>query len=262
MFVVGSLAIFLVDHLLLRFGGRRPVVGGAAAPLAATPHRPAWVVLFVALAGMSIAAVVPRGSALSAPAPPVAELPRELDGWQALDGPGIGHFMGTVRFARTSSLTYERGGESAWAFLGWDDLQLRSRSMISAKNALPGRGWEAEERREVELAPGGVRATAVVVHRFGRRALVLYSYLGARSFLEETARAALALDQPASPWARRDGVRLLRLSTPVGPGPGGVREAEVRLQALFAELAPLLSWRPDAQAAAHPRRPASLGAKG
>jgi exosortase len=248
MFVVGSAGIFLVDQLLLRFGGSGGH-GGAGPDPRVHPHPPApgrlaSGVLILALAGMAAAALVRPSLALAPLVQSTTELPRELGGWKAREGPDTGHFIGTVRFVRSSSLTYERAEESVWAFLGWDDLQLRSRSLLSDKNALPGRGWETVERREIELAPGRARATAVVGQRFGSRALVLYAYRGTRSLLEESLRAALALDQGASPWARRDGVSLLRLSTHVPPGPDGVREAEDRLRGFFAELAPVLQWGP------------------
>ena len=244
MFVVGSAGIFLVDQLLLRFGASGVRLGSDADPptRAPAPRRLGWVVLTLALAGMATAALLPPGFAPQPLVQPAAELPREVAGWKARDGPETGHFIGTVRFVRGSSLTYERAGESVWAFLGWDDLQLRSRSMLSEKNALPGRGWETEERREIDLAPGRVRAVVVVAHRFGSRALVLYSYRGTRSVLEEALRGALALDQRGLPWARRQGVSLLRLSTHVPPGRDGVREAEERLRGFFAELAPTLPW--------------------
>ncbi|MGH7287590.1 MAG: hypothetical protein ACREI8_06175, partial [Myxococcota bacterium] len=58
----------------------------------------------------------------------------------------------------------------------------------------------------------------------------------------ETLRGALALDQPGSPFARPGRARLLRLSTRVPSGPGGVREAEERLRSFYAELPPGLAW--------------------
>jgi hypothetical protein len=124
-----------------------------------------------------------------------------------------------------------------WAFLAWDDLQRRSQSLLSEKHALPGLGWDVEERCEVVLEPGGVRMEAVVAHRFGKRALVFHGYQGARSPLGEMLRAVVALDQSASPFARRDGVSLLRLSTYVEPGPDGVRAAESLLRDFSADLA-------------------------
>jgi exosortase len=244
MFVAGAAGIFLIDQVLLRFGasrGRRGSDGDPSTRLPA-PRRLGWILLTLALAGMASAALWHPGPTPQPPMESAAELPREVAGWQAREGPEAGHFIGTVRFVRTSSLRYERAGESVWAFFGWDDLQLRSRSILSEKNALPGRGWETEEGREIELAPGRARAVAVIAHRFGSRALVLHSYRGARSVLEETLRGALALDQRGSPWARRQGVSLLRLSTYVPPGRDGVREAEERLRGFFAELAPTLSW--------------------
>jgi hypothetical protein len=102
--------------------------------------------------------------------------------------------------------------------------------------------WEAEERSTVELEPGGMRLKAVVARRFANRELTYHGYRGAGSVFVETLRALFALDQPGSPWARREGVWLLRLSTHVASGPEGLAEAEERLRGLFAELAPALPW--------------------
>jgi hypothetical protein len=241
MFVGGSVGLFLVDHLLLRFLPRPSPAGDTphAKPVpdpAARPRRARALALCLAVMGVA-ALAGPRDASVAPPPSSPRELPRDLAGWKTEDGPHHGLFLGTVRIVQSSSLTYERDGRSAWAFLAWDDLQRRSQSLLSGKHALPGLGWDVEERCEVVLEPGGVPMEAVVAHRFGKRALVFHGYQGAKSGLGETLRAALALDQSASPVARRDGVSLLRLSTYVEPGPGGVRRAESLLRDLSRDLA-------------------------
>ena len=119
---------------------------------------------------------------------------------------------------------------------------MRSNSLLSAKHALPGLAWDVEERRTVVLEPGAVPMEAVVARRFRSRSVVFHAYRGAGTLLGEILRAALALDQPGSPFARREGIRVLRLSTHAPPGPDGVREAEDQLRALFADLAPSIPW--------------------
>jgi EpsI family protein len=241
MFVGGSVGIFLVDHLLLRFLPRPSPAGDTphAEPVpdpAARPRRARALALCLAVMAAAALAGGRRAPATPSPASP-PELPRELAGWTVQEGPGHGHFLGSVRFVQSASLTYERDGRSVWVFLAWDDRQQRSRSLLSGKHALPGLGWDVEERREVVLEPGDVRMEAVVARRFASRALAFHAYQGAGSTLGETLRAALALDQAASPFARRDGVSLLRMSTHVPPEPAGLQDGEALLRRLFADLA-------------------------
>jgi hypothetical protein len=113
---------------------------------------------------------------------------------------------------------------------------MRSRSLLSEKHVLPGLAWDMEDRRTLVLERGGPPVQAVVARRFQQRSLVFHSYEGAGTLLGETLRAALALDQPGSPFAHREGIRTLRLSTHVPPGPEGVREAEARLRTLLVDL--------------------------
>ena len=249
MFVAGSMGLFLVDHLLLRSLPRSgptaddPAAERAADRPAGRGSRLSWLALSLALGVMAVAALAgARRAPPAAPPPPTLELPRELAGWKVAEGPEHGQFLGSIRFVQLSSRTYERDGGSVWAFLAWDDRGMRSRSLLSAKHALPGLGWDVEERRTVVLEPGGVPVQAVVARRFQRRALVLHAYWGAGTLLGETLRAALALDQPGSPFARPEGISVLRMSAPVPPGPEGVREAEDQLRAFFADLAPSLAW--------------------
>jgi exosortase len=244
MFIVGIVALALVDRPLLRLGRiRADARRGAALPHAA-PLRERWrlVAAGVALGGMAVGtlglpALRPAAPELGAP----PELPRELAGWTVREGPDPGLFLGNVWFTHRSNLSYERGEEPVAAFLGWDDHQLRIRSLLSDKNAVPGLGWELEERGPVEVEPAGPMQR-VVARRFASRSLALHAYRGTGSVLEETLRAVLALDRPGSPFARPERARVLRVSTSIGPGPEGLRDAEERLRSLLADLAPVVDW--------------------
>ena len=243
MIVVGSAALALVDRGLLRL---RASPADAAAEAQAGQRADArfglWPVA-LALAAMALATLaLPRlrPEATELPAPP--GLPRELAGWKVRDAEDPGLFLGNVRFTQRFTLDYVRGEESVTVFLGWDDRQLRIRSVLSEKNAVPGRGWVVEAREPIVLEPGPVPMERVVARRFAQRALAVHTYRGTGSVLEETFRSALALDQPGSPFARPGRSRLLRLSTLVNPRPGGQVEAEERLRRLFAELSPELVW--------------------
>jgi hypothetical protein len=147
-----------------------------------------------------------------------------------------------VHFTQRSNLLYERDGQSISAFLGWDDRQLRIRSLLSDKNAIPGSGWVIEQRGQFELQPGEIGMERVLARRFGERSVTLHAYRGTAGVFVETLREALALDRPGSPFARPGRAGVLRVSTLVQPGPEGVREAEERLRGFLTELAPTLVW--------------------
>jgi exosortase len=267
MFVAGSIGLFLVDHLLLRFlPGSRPADDPARERTADPTRggaRRSRLALSLALGVMTAAALAgARRAPPTAQPPPTLELPRELAGWKVAEGPEHGQFLGSIRFVQLSSRTYERDGGSVWAFLAWDDRGMRSRSLLSRKHALPGLGWDVEERRTFALEPDGPSVPAVVARQFQRRALVVHLYRGAGSLLGETLRATLALDQVASPFARRDGVSLLRLSTDVSPGPEGVREAESVLRSLFADLSRALDGQRWSRTSDVSRAPTDLNSVG
>jgi exosortase len=244
MFVVGTGALSLVDRALLRLGATPPKASaGPAATPTPSAHRRGLFAVALALLVMAIAtlgspALRPAASELPAP----AELPRELPGWTVHEGEDPGLFLGNVRFTHRSVRIYERGEGSVSAFLGWDDRRLRIRSLLSDKNAVPGLGWDVEQRGDVDLEPGPLRMERVVARRVASRSLALHGYRGTGSVLEETLRAALALDQPGSPFARSERPRVLRVSTSIGPGPEGVRDAEDRLRRLLADLALVVAW--------------------
>jgi exosortase len=245
MFLVGTVALSLVDRALLRLLGPDANVG----PTAEAHHAArvdAWRgsgMVAAALLVMAAAALGLPGLRSTAPAlSPPPELPRQLAGWTVQEAPEAGHFLGSVHFTHRSHLVYERNSLSVSAFLGWDDRQLRVGSLLSDKNAVPGSGWVIEQRGQVELEPGKIGMERVVARRFAERSVTLHAYRGTNGVFVETLRGALALDQSGSPFARPSRAGMLRVSTLVQPGPEGVREAEEALRGFLAELAPTLAW--------------------
>ncbi|MEN8160686.1 MAG: exosortase/archaeosortase family protein [Myxococcota bacterium] len=239
MFVVGTGLLSLVDRLLLRLR-RKPAdaaVPAAAAPAAPSPGR------LLAL-GLVLASLASASLALPALRPEATlqkhrlVLPPKLSGWKVDRGAETGHFLGAVYFTHRSHRVYRwpRTRQQVTAFLGLDDHRVRSRGLLSRKNTVPGHGWEVVERGERWLLPGPVRMEAVVAERFGRKELVLFAYDRTRSVGGEVLRSLLALDQPGSPWRRTAPSRLLRLSTPIPPGPDGLAEAEALLRGFHARL--------------------------
>jgi EpsI family protein len=243
MFVVGTGALSLVDRGLLRVS-RRIASADAAAP-APADHRLGLAAVALALLAMATATL---GLPTLRPPPPElpapGELPLTLAGWVVQPGEDQGLFLGNVHFTQRSSRVYERADGPVSAFLGWDDRRLRIRSLLSEKNALPGSGWDVAERGTIEVpyGPGSLRMERLVARRFAERWLAYHAYRSTGSVLDETLRELLALDQPGSPFAYTERARLLRVGTPIGPGPEGLAQAEQRLRDVLADLAPVLVW--------------------
>jgi exosortase len=241
MFVVGTGLLSLVDRLLLRiFRDGSPPAAEEPGPAAAVSSRPLLVLGGVLVLAASASLALPSLRPTGRPNLDRVSLPAKLHRWQVEQAPTLGHFLGNVYFTHRSHRIYERRlpRRRVTAFLGLDDHRLRTHSLVSEKNALPGHGWEEVERDVRWLQPGPVRMQWVLADRFGVQELVLFAYAGTRSVGGEIFRALLALDQPGSPWRREEPARLLRLSTPVPPGPSGVEEAEAVLRAFYARMPP------------------------
>jgi exosortase len=232
MFGAGSLAMMGLDRVLLRMlpppesetravRPRGPVTRGSATALAA---------LLAALAAASL--VVPSGAPAARRVAGVT-LPDNLGGWTATPLDSDGLFLGSVHFTATSGAVYARDGQSVTVFLGVDDRRPRRASIRSPKNLFPGKGWELESHREIELRPGEPVEGAVL--RSGSQSVLSARvYRGVDGIAGESLRQALALDD--SPWGRRDPAWMLRLSTPVEPAPDGIARAEARLREIRREI--------------------------
>jgi EpsI family protein len=170
---------------------------------------------------------------------PVVNLPIEMAGWRkgrAL--PLDRDFLWTVRFPQYANRPYRLDGETVDLFVGYGDRRDRSRSLLSPKNALPGRGWQVEERSFARLDSWDKRVTRVVARSGQRRILTYHWYEGTDSVALEALRALFATDQ--SPRWRSQRPRVIRIGTRVGVGALEEAEADRKLRAFAGALATAL----------------------
>ena len=170
---------------------------------------------------------------------PVVNLPSEMAGWRkgrAL--PLDRDFLWTVRFPQYANRPYRLDGETVDLFVGYGDRRDRSRSLLSPKNALPGRGWQVEERSFARLDSWDNRVTRVVARSGQRRILTYHWYEGTDSVALEALRALFATDQ--SPRWRSQRPRVIRIGTRVGVGSLEEAEADRKLRAFAGALATAL----------------------
>jgi EpsI family protein len=167
---------------------------------------------------------------------PTLALPLEMDGWLMREAIPIDvEYLWPVQFTRYASRPYSRDAVIVDLFVGEDDRLRRDRSLLSPKNALPGRGWEVESRSRVELEAAGVPVERVIA-RSGQRRIVTYCwYEGLDGFGLEALRALLATDQ--SPLRREQRARAIRIATRIGTGAPGVGEGERVLREFARALA-------------------------
>ncbi len=193
----------------------------------------ALVVLAVAMLGVSI--WMPRWHL---PRPGIlipAELPAEFDGWTQVHEvkPDSG-YLWTVRFPKHESWIYERDGEEMSVFIGYDFRRSRGQSLISRKNALPGRGWGVEERGSVSLEDVEARVERVVARSQSDQFLTYHWYEGTAGLASETLRELFSADQ--SLFRRPGNARVIRVATALGPTPLGRMEGEAKLRGFAASV--------------------------
>jgi EpsI family protein len=189
--------------------------------------------LAVAMLGVSI--WMPRWSAPESKRFIPAELPAELDGWTKAEKLDVDRgFLWTVHFRKPIFWNYEKDGDEVSVFIGYDDRSSRGRSLISRKNALPGRGWEVEERGSVTLESVEVRVERVVARSRSERILTYHWYEGTQGLASETLRALLASDQ--SPFRRSRPARVIRVAIELGSTPQARTEDEEKLRAFASSL--------------------------
>ena len=258
----GALAVVvLVDRLLGRLLSGRPHADSVSSPARDHPQRAADAValassragaqsvalaaLLATLFGVSIWMPQwspPETGASASPAPipgPSVELPLEMDGWTMGLGLPLDHeFLWTLRFSQYANRPYRLEGATVDLFVGYGDRRDRNRSLLSPKNALPGRGWEVEGRSFARLDSWDRRVVRVVARSGSRRILTYHWYEGMESVGLEALRALFATDQ--SPLWRSQRPRVIRIGTRVGVGALEEAEADRKLEAFAGVIAKAL----------------------
>jgi EpsI family protein len=167
---------------------------------------------------------------------PSFELPPAMGGWRMGAALPLDlDFIWTLRFPQYANRPYRFDGQSVDLFVGFGDRADRSRSLLSPKNGLPGRGWEVEDRSFATLDSWSTRVERVVARSGSRRILTYHWYEGTDSLVLEVLRALCATDQ--SPLWRSERPRVIRIGTPVGAGALEQAEADRRLMAFAGVLA-------------------------
>ena len=237
------LCLVLVDRVLchlLPSLERQDELGPTTEPLGTTssnggPWAVALATLLVSLFGVSV--WMPRWSPPETGPPASISLPLELNGWRQGRGLPLDQlFLATLEFSTYSQRRFQRDDERVSVFIGLDDRTRRLRSLLSPKNAFPGRGWEVQEWGSVTLDPCGVPAEKVLARSDARQRHMLsyHWYEGTDGLVLETLRALLATEQ--SPFARLEPARVIRVATVFRPTPGASAQAEARLHRFACSL--------------------------
>jgi EpsI family protein len=244
-FLGGCVGLYAVDSALRRFapdvsqGDRRArSAEGRASP---GGRWRTWT-LAALLAGLVAASSwVPRWSAPAPQSQARLVLPEQIGDWRLAETLDMDRrFLGRVAssFSKYGYGLYERSDGQIAVFVGQDDRLHRDRSLLSAKNALPGRGWEVEARSRVELASGGPVVESLQARAGDSRLLSHHWYRGAGNVFPEAVRAWLGIDQSALRGLLGPPEALVvRLTTTIDSDPGGYERAEGRLQELGQALA-------------------------
>ena len=263
VFLLGLLILYGVDRLLQRIPGKSEAREGdepetAASPYPARGRQGVAIALALLLAAMlGASAWGPRWDAPERPRRSAVDPPEKIDGWKlasALKPDRL--FLGSVASLGRWYGKYEREGETVSIFVGYDDRLDRSRSLLSPKNAVPGAGWDVEERTATELGRGGPRVDSVLARSGAQRMLTFHWYEGTDPLALEILRTWLATDQ--SFLRRPGGAWVVRLSTDVSQTRDEKERAEARLRSL-AELLPAYLDPPSTrETAPKPHRPGHL----
>ena len=145
--------------------------------------------------------------------PLVSNLPARVGAWRLTEPLKLDEkFMGSIGTSEWLRRRYERDGETVEIFIASDDRLRRNESLRSPKTALLDSGVSLRAAERLAVTREGRSLDRLFLTR-GREAWqALYWYSGEGRFIEESARALLALDQ--SPFRRTGRALVVRIATP------------------------------------------------
>ncbi|MDP6978296.1 MAG: exosortase/archaeosortase family protein [Myxococcota bacterium] len=237
MLVLGVLLIAGLDHLLARRDRARP--RPPRAPAASPPTDPGSAnTRVIALSTVLLAAGIANFAAAPASQPDAAKLrafdiPTQIAGSKARGRKLDRQFYGSVGISRWLHREYDFLGEPVAVQILADDRLDRRGSLVSAKNAIPGRGLIVVSHDTAPLGDGSFVDRYLFAGR-NKRILVYHWYEGVRGPLEETVRNTFALER--GPTRRAGAALSVRLSTPVRERPDALEEANRRLVGFAEEM--------------------------
>ena len=227
----GVLALVLVDRILIRVlpEPANPPPRPRVAKSAPWPERSLLLLsaLFLALAAITV--VMPKWVPGEREGRTLSDFPLVLSGWKSEPKIVDSQFLGSVDFTERQSRTYNGpGGAGFDVFVGIDERYQRNFSLLSEKTALPGAGWEIEEREQVRLEGVDAPVERLIVRTRGSRRLVYHWHKKVAPLGQEVVRSAFALDRS---FLRRPGrATVVRLSARLNADGSELWAVEARLQ--------------------------------
>ena len=250
MLIVGVFMLWGIDEALDRWWTREReeeradrVVGvrndrRAVVPQSSSTARVWFVVALLLMAALGHTAIVPWTPSGSA-AETAHSIPREIGDWRMDRAlvPVDEDYLASVRFSSRTWRRYEREDEVVTLFAAANDRLRRSTSLVSDKTlTLQAGSFVLDEPRAIHSDGECNLSELTVQTKEGKIWLVHHGYEQIRSVWAETLRSALALDR--GPWRRSEPSLVVRMATPMEPGPAEKKQARRRLAEFERHLRP------------------------
>ena len=176
---------------------------------------------------------------------PLAEMPRQIDGWSGRDGaplePEVLRVLGVDDYI--TRVYAEPARPPLGLYVGYYQSQRQGDTIHSPMNCLPGAGWQPMATDRIELAvpgrPAPVTVNRVLIQKGLDQQVVLYWYQshGRVVASEYTSKVYMVLDAMRT---NRTDAALVRVITPLTKDPAGQAAAEARAIEFVKGMAPSL----------------------